>query len=157
DEGTKILDSVLRSEMCAHLVISTGDLEARLNQWTKPGAARGRKESQTVVTTSLHPRPDLPNAYVGPRNEIEGKIAGLWQDALGIEQIGVFDNFFELGGHSLLVTQVVSRVREIYQADIPLRAVFEQLTVAGLARVVEDVFVKELDGLSEEEAEQLLA
>ncbi|MEA2173842.1 MAG: hypothetical protein QOD00_1434 [Blastocatellia bacterium] len=84
-----------------------------------------------------HPRPGLNNEYVAPRNEIEQIIAGIWQNLLGIEQVGVHDDFFELGGDSLSATQVIARVREALQVEIAVGKMFEDATVAGLAGLVE--------------------
>jgi acyl carrier protein len=82
-------------------------------------------------------RPDLPQSFVAPRPGVEQSLAGLWSDLLGVPQIGIHDNFFDLGGHSLLTTQLISRVRELFKVEIPLREVFQQPTIAALAIVIE--------------------
>ncbi len=74
--------------------------------------------------------------YVAPRNPVEEVLAGIWQQILGVEQVGVNDNFFELGGHSLLATQVMSRVRDAFQIELPLRHLFESPTIASLAKQI---------------------
>ncbi|WP_344591679.1 non-ribosomal peptide synthase/polyketide synthase [Actinomadura vinacea] len=76
-------------------------------------------------------------AYVAPATPEEELLAGLWAEVLGADRIGTADNFFELGGHSLLATRLISRIREVFQAEIPLAALFDQPTVARLATVVE--------------------
>ena len=82
-------------------------------------------------------RPNLGSAYEAPRDEQERLIAAIWQNLLGIDQIGVHDNFFELGGHSLLATQVLSRLRERFGVDLSLETIFEFPTIAGLAAHLE--------------------
>jgi len=94
-----------------------------------------------------HIRPDLKSSFMGPRTPMEEMLEGLWSQVLGIDRIGVNDNFFDLGGHSLLATQLVSRVRETFQVEIPLRSVFEWPTVAGLAQQI-DTAIKEAGGLA---------
>ncbi|HYG61206.1 MAG TPA: amino acid adenylation domain-containing protein, partial [Thermoanaerobaculia bacterium] len=74
-----------------------------------------------------------------PRTPVEELVAGLWSSVLGIERIGRSDNFFALGGHSLLATRVLSRLHGAFGVDLPLRAVFEEPTVAGLATRVQAV------------------
>ena len=78
----------------------------------------------------------LETAFVAPRTPTEGQLAKIWQEVLKLDKVGTQDNFFELGGHSLLATQVLSRVRRALDVDVPLRAFFENPTVAGLAEVV---------------------
>ncbi|MHC5719958.1 MAG: phosphopantetheine-binding protein, partial [Nostoc sp.] len=67
-------------------------------------------------------RPKLENVFVAPRTPEEELLAEIWSKILNVEQIGIHDNFFELGGHSLLATQVISRVREAFQTELPLRS-----------------------------------
>ena len=74
--------------------------------------------------------------YIAPRNDIEAQIAAIWQNLLGIDAVSVNANFFELGGHSLLATQVMSRLREHFDIELPLRTLFEQPSIEQLAAVV---------------------
>jgi amino acid adenylation domain-containing protein len=93
------------------------------------------------------PAPDLASAgdrYVAPRTPVEEVLAGIWAEVLRLERVGVEESFFELGGHSLLATRVVSRVRAVFDIELPLRALFEGPTVAELAGRVEEMRRAEL-------------
>jgi amino acid adenylation domain-containing protein len=81
-------------------------------------------------------RPDLAGGYAAPRTAVEELVAAIWADVLGLERVGVNDNFFDLGGHSLLATQVVSRMREAFRVEIPLRLLFESPTAGELAQSI---------------------
>ncbi|HEY3340728.1 MAG TPA: amino acid adenylation domain-containing protein, partial [Anaerolineae bacterium] len=77
-------------------------------------------------------------AFVAPRTATEADLHRIWINVLGVEQIGVHDNFFELGGQSLLATQIVSRVSDVFQIELPLRQLFETPTVSGMAEVIDN-------------------
>ncbi|HSF30804.1 MAG TPA: amino acid adenylation domain-containing protein [Candidatus Tectomicrobia bacterium] len=83
-------------------------------------------------------QPSLLEAFVAPRTPIEELLADIWASVLKVESIGIHDNFFDLGGHSLLAVQVISRLRRLFQVDVPLRVLFDAPTVASLARRVEE-------------------
>ena len=72
-------------------------------------------------------------AFVEPRNSVEEVVAGIWSEVLGLERVSIQNNFFELGGHSLLATQVVSRIQNALQVELPVRRIFESPTVAELS------------------------
>ncbi|HET7695315.1 MAG TPA: amino acid adenylation domain-containing protein [Vicinamibacterales bacterium] len=82
-------------------------------------------------------RPDVETPFVAPRSPIEEGLAEIWRSILNVAQVSVHDNFFETGGHSLIATQFVSRIREVFQVELPLRALFETPTIAGLAAAIE--------------------
>jgi acyl carrier protein len=112
------------------------------------------------------PAPDLQaesRAYVPPANPTQTALVEIWQSALGLPRVGVEDNFFELGGHSLTATQVVSRIRESLQVELPLRHVFEQPTIAALAEVISTLpklevvrLPEEVDEMSEDQVDAML-
>lgn len=103
-----------------------------------------------------HPRPELSTPYQAPETEIQKRLAGLWQELLGIETVGIADNFFDLGGHSLIAVQLVSRLREIFDIAIEPEAVFESADIQELAVAIENALAQQIEGMTEEEAEALL-
>lgn len=76
---------------------------------------------------------ELAENIVSPRNETEVLLVNICSSLLGIERMGIYNNFFDMGGHSLLATQFISRIREQFQIEIPLRSLFEHPTIAELA------------------------
>jgi amino acid adenylation domain-containing protein len=83
------------------------------------------------------PEQDGAGEFVAPRTGLEKVLAGLWEEVLRRDRVGVHDNFFAVGGHSLLAMRMIGRVREVFGTDLPVRALFEGPTVAELAERVE--------------------
>ncbi len=75
-------------------------------------------------------------AFVRARDPIEQGLLEIWRDVLGEPSIDIHRNFFSLGGHSLIATQVVSRIRDVFRVELPLRAMFESPTIAGIAALI---------------------
>jgi acyl transferase domain-containing protein len=138
EEGLEAFRRLVARGGKGQIIVSTGDLQARLLKWVfRPAAARAEGEGQKN-TPSGHLRPPLSTKYAPPENELEQELSALWENLLGIQQIGVDDNFFELGGHSLLATQMFSRLRRELQSSLSLRAVFEAPTIRKLAANIEE-------------------
>ncbi len=102
------------------------------------------------------PAPDSRRAedarpFVAPRTTTEEVLADIWRGVLGLEQVGVEDNFFESGGHSLMATQVLSRVREAFQVELPLRRFFAAPVIAEQAAAIEAAMVEEIKNMSDGE------
>ncbi len=83
-------------------------------------------------------RPELAAGYERYRTPTEELLTAIWADILGIDGVGTSDNFFDLGGHSLVATQVISRIRTIFDTELSLAALFDHPTVAELAAVLDD-------------------
>src|SRR5215216_5416352 len=109
---------------------------------------------------------ETEEGYIAPRGALEEVLSTIFGDVLKLERIGICDNFFELGGHSLSATQIVSRVRDAFQMELPVRKVFEHPTVEGLAQsLLEDhgeriehtaEFLLQVSSFSDEEANSKL-
>jgi non-ribosomal peptide synthetase component F len=77
-------------------------------------------------------------AFVGPRTDLEKVVAGIWAERLGLARVDVTRSFFELGGHSLTAMLVLSRLRQVFEVDLPLEAMFTRRGVADVAASIAD-------------------
>ena len=82
-------------------------------------------------------RPDLDSDYVAPESEIEKMLASMWQDLLGVADVGVDDSFFDLGGHSLIAVRLFAQVKKAYRVDLPISVLFEAPTIRKIAAMLE--------------------
>jgi acyl carrier protein len=105
---------------------------------------------------------------MGSCNPTEQVLLGIWAEVLGIETISVHDNFFDLGGHSLSAIQVIARLQESFDVELPVASLFESPTIAELAALIVQQqsdhlnnqelvsLLEEIEGLSDEQATKLL-
>ncbi|MFD6281867.1 amino acid adenylation domain-containing protein, partial [Streptomyces sp. NPDC060209] len=129
-------------------VVPTGPGSVTADQLREAAAARLPDFMVPAVFMTLDRLPLMPNgkldraalpepeftagAYRAPRTEAEETLAGLFAEVLGVDRVGIDDNFFTLGGHSLLATRLISRVRTVLGAEIPIKTVFAAPSVAEL-------------------------
>jgi acyl carrier protein len=102
------------------------------------GLLQGRTSTDAIdkpVSISRGPR---------PQTEVEKKLAGIWSEVLGTEKIRLHDSLFDLGGHSLLITMIQSRIRDVFEVEIPLQAFFEMPTLGDISTLIESRLSKRL-------------
>ncbi|KAB8190921.1 SDR family NAD(P)-dependent oxidoreductase [Nonomuraea phyllanthi] len=134
-EGVDVLERALSAaDRVGHLVISTGSLDARIAQWVTGDI---HESDDDFDDRERHPRPELNNPYVEPREGTEATLADIWSRVLGIDPIGALDNFFELGGHSLLAIELTTRIRKTLAASVPVTGLLECPTVRQLAELLD--------------------
>jgi phthiocerol/phenolphthiocerol synthesis type-I polyketide synthase E len=160
-EVVESLDRVLAVRGQPRLAVATGDLAVRLRQWT---------DVLHAGSLAAHARPESGIPYRAPGDAAEARIAGIWQELLGVDRIGVDDDFFLLGGNSLAGLQILSRLRADFDVELPLKSFFEARTVAAMAgeirrerekadfekRRLEEILA-EIEGLSLDEVQVQLA
>jgi amino acid adenylation domain-containing protein len=83
------------------------------------------------------PATEDTRVHVPPDGPVQEAVAAVWKDVLGLESVGAHDNFFDLGGHSMLAARLLGRLHDTFAVDVPLRSLFQQPTVAGLADVIQ--------------------
>ncbi len=106
-------------------------------------------------TSELHVHPKSSKTYFAPENEAERTLADIWQELLGIRQVGIHDNFFDLDGHSLLATMMVSRVRKSFGVELHVSEIFKAPTIHELILIVSQRVVEQHDSQSIVQLEKL--
>ncbi|ASS74682.1 hypothetical protein CIG75_06650 [Tumebacillus algifaecis] len=161
-EGMDGFGRILASGL-THVIVSTQDLQTVIDETNGMNATSyfdGLKGNRSV---------DANRPYIAPRNDVEEQVALIWQDLFGVDQVSIHDNFFDLGGNSLLGVQLVTRIRNAFEIDLPMSALFESASVAELSQYIADHQLKpeeldeleallaEIEGLSEDDIEAELA
>ena len=141
-EGIDAFERVLGSAL-PHVIVSSQNFQAliersnSLNYLEEGLKILEDNSASSGISQASHPRPNLGHEYVAPRNNLEATISRIWQQILGINQVGIYDSFFDLGGQSLLATQLLSRLREQFKVDLSLQSFFEAPTIIDQALIVE--------------------
>jgi acyl transferase domain-containing protein/acyl carrier protein len=170
-EVERCFQQVLTMNSIGQVVIATGDLHSRIDQWVRlEGIHRPKTSLWDSKSLSDYARSRQGETFVAPSNEAETKIAEAASSILQIEAISVHDSFFDLGGTSLMAVQFISRLRESFQLHLPLRTLFENPTVAALAQAIRELshteeqsreeiarILEEVEKLSEDELKERIA
>jgi NADP-dependent 3-hydroxy acid dehydrogenase YdfG len=149
EEGTEALARILEGVTDAsQIIVSAGDLDKRVLQWLRP-----RVGTPPFISSDSgpHGRPSLRSAFVKPEGQTQQVMVDIWEQLLGIEPIGVQDNFFEMGGDSLLGLQLFARIRERFEADLPVPLLYKHPTPAELTSALEAHLVTVIGSMSEEQ------
>ncbi len=128
--STNELRSFLRQKLPEYMVPSIWMFLESL-----PLTASGKLNRQALPAPERS-RPELDEGFSVPRTPTEELLANIWAEVLKLDKVGIYDNFFELGGHSLMATQVVARIREALNVELPLRRLFRGPTIRGLATII---------------------
>ncbi|MEM7584081.1 MAG: SDR family NAD(P)-dependent oxidoreductase [Acidobacteriota bacterium] len=132
-QGEEAFERVLSAGMDG-IMVSTADLQHRLLERRQRIESRRPNARERGVR---HPRPDLGTPYAAPASPLEQRIAEVWQELLGFEDIGLDDNFFELGGDSFVAVRAAARLREVLEIDLPVAQLFRRVTVRSLAELLD--------------------
>jgi NAD(P)-dependent dehydrogenase (short-subunit alcohol dehydrogenase family)/acyl carrier protein len=136
-EGVKVFERVLQLNQ-PQVAAATMDIRSLIATPQSPGGnGAGARAALQSAGQTMYERPTLSTEYAAPQTETERQIAGLFETLLGVKPVGINDSFFELGGHSLLAIQLVSRIREAFQTEFTVQALFDHPTAAELAGLVE--------------------
>lgn len=146
------------------IMISPRNVSQVTLEHNRPWLKNRDRIHQTENMGSVNDRPELKSSYMAPQNETEQRILKVWQEVLGISQIGVYDSFFEIGGDSLQATQLNSRIRDQFGVELPMQEFFNAPTIGETAAVIEDIknnrereaeaeILKMIEQLSEDEIE----
>lgn len=130
EEGVEIFKHILSMGNMPQVIVSSGDLNSRLEQWVMPSL----REAEVVMrskksSATFHSRPDLSTPYVEPGNKQEHTFVEIWKDYMGLKQVGVLDNFFELGVSSLDLIQISQRLKHHIDKEISVVDMFSYPTI----------------------------
>lgn len=131
DEGLNVLEQALASGE-HHLVNSTGDLHVRIRQWVYLEALKGESEPAQPTSAASESRAEVNT--VPSAGEYERKLLAIWQQVLGITEIGLNDNFFDIGGNSLIALQLIAKIKKTFRVQLSIITLFEAPTISSMLK-----------------------
>jgi amino acid adenylation domain-containing protein len=135
-EGEQAFERILSWKVPGRIIISTGDLKHRVEQWISLKTQDPERKIETKTKENIHSRPMLTSDYIPPSNQIETKLTRIWQNFFGIDKVGTEDDFFEMGGDSLSAITVVSNIHKRLKVMIPLPVFFAKPNIRDLGEYV---------------------
>ncbi|UHA75790.1 amino acid adenylation domain-containing protein [Paenibacillus sp. 481] len=137
-EGVELLQRILTLGEVNQIVVSTADLQARIEKWVERKAEQIGGDAERAGDGTYYARPAISADYEAPQTETERKLCQMWEQFFRIEQIGVQDDFFELGGDSLKAITVVSAIHKQFQVEIDLPTFFNRSNVRQLSAFMDE-------------------
>jgi len=141
-EGVEVFQRILAWPEARQVIECTGNLQSRIDRWVKmqglrlPDQEKGTRGKKPGPVWR-QPRPHLANPYLPPQSSREKQVAGIWEDLLSYEHIGIRDNFFELNGDSLKAVIAISKIHKQAGVKIPLKDFFSNPTVEGITQYID--------------------
>lgn len=146
DNGPRLVAYLVPSEPELDAPALRAFLRERLPQYMVPSAfvavkslpktASGKLDRKTLPAPEFGP--DAQREFVPPSDDIEERLANLWQEVLGVYPISATDNYFDLGGHSLIALRLFSEIKFVFHLDLPLATLFYAPTVRTMAGIIRD-------------------
>ena len=154
DEGIETFKRILSHCTEHQVIVSAGDLEARIARWVRLESLQQEDDGDSRDTRQYYERPPLATPYRAADNDTEASLASIWRYFFGFRDVGADDNFFELGGDSLSAINMIARIHKEMNAVVPLQEFFRHPTVAGLASQLTQGRSKRHTGISPSEKKE---
>jgi acyl transferase domain-containing protein len=136
EEGKEVFGRIV-GRAYPQVLVSLQDLTGSMKASDENGESSAAEQlTKASPAEATHPRPELSSEYIAPGNTTEQTIADIWQELLGIANVGIHDNFFELGGHSLLAAGLLARMKSAFPIELSIASLFENPTVHLLSEMV---------------------
>jgi thioesterase domain-containing protein/acyl carrier protein len=142
-EGIEAISRVLADTGRQQVIVTSLDLEGLIEETDAIAAV------QTQTSSSKFSRPELESDFVEARDDVERTLVSIWEELLGVDQVGVQDSFFDLGGHSLVAVRLFAKIKQAFEVDYPISVLFEAPTIESCANLIKQEIGETKKKLSE--------